>query len=127
MARSGKIFFAMFGLQEYARRSREIDKGLLQRRRATCAHFLVMEILLAILFLQLLPRAYASASSATTRTLNGCHGLGRKATPGGNSQTRSRSRGCPEVRTIGNSGQRCLTSHAKSMPSIAPVSRTSAK
>src|SRR5262249_43171721 len=37
------------------------------------------------------------------------------------------SRGCPDVRMTGRNGQRILTSRAKSIPSIAPGSRISAK
>jgi hypothetical protein len=40
---------------------------------------------------------------------------------------RMRSSGCPEVRIMGRSGQRSFTSRAKSMPSMTPRSRTSAK
>src|SRR6516165_11681004 len=38
-----------------------------------------------------------------------------------------RSSGCPEVRITGRSGQRIFTSRARSMPSMTPRSRTSAK
>ena len=51
--------------------------------------------------------------------------LGHVSDPGGSSPTRSR--GCPEVRITGRSGQRIFTSRARSVPSMTPRSRTSAK
>jgi len=69
------------------------------------------------------PHRHASACLAATRRLSGCHGLGIKSTPGGSWS----SRGCPDVRITGRKGQRSLTSRAKSIPSIRPGSRISAK
>src|SRR6516162_9544095 len=66
---------------------------------------------------------HASACLAATRRLSGGHGLGIKSTPSGSWP----SRGCPDVRITGRKGQRILTSRAKSIPSIAPGSRISAK
>src|SRR5437899_10815476 len=86
-------------------------------QRAPCADFSVRTLQL------LLPCAYASASSATTRTLNGCHGLGRKAMPAGSSRLLSHSLRCPDVRITVISGQRSLTSHVRSLPPMRPSHR----
>src|SRR6516165_5289953 len=65
----------------------------------------------------------ASACLAATRRFSSCHGLGIKSTPSGSWP----SSGCPDVRITGRKGQRILTSRAKSIPSITPGSRISAK
>jgi len=56
------------------------------------------------------------APSATTRTR-----LRQESHAGGSSRTRSRSPRMPRGENHGSSGQRSLTSHARSMPSIAPA------
>src|SRR5262245_63926038 len=64
-----------------------------------------------------------SACLAATSRLSGCHGLDIKSIPSGSWP----ARGNPDVRITGRKGQRNLTSGAKSIPSITPGSRISAK